>query len=125
MEAVAVRAMIVDDDEDMRELVRAMFELDGEIEMVGEEGDSVSGARRWAELRPDVLIVDYQLPGANGLDLAEWVLTQDADARILVFSAYLDEVAVARAHEIGVRELVAKERFRDLRELVFIHAPHH
>jgi DNA-binding NarL/FixJ family response regulator len=118
MRGRAVRALIVDDHEDMRGLVRMVFEMAGDIEVVGEADSAESGGRRWSELRPDVVVVDYRLPEANGLDLAEWILTQDPGADILLFSAYIDEATAARAQRVGVREMVAKDRFRDLPGLV-------
>jgi len=114
----AVRALIVDDHEDMRGLVRMVFELSGDIEVVGEADSAENGGRRWSELRPDVVVVDYRLPEANGLDLAEWILGQDPDVDILLFSAYIDEATATRAQQVGVRELVAKERFRELPALI-------
>jgi two-component system invasion response regulator UvrY len=121
MRGRAVRALIVDDHEDMRGLVRMVFEMADDIEVVGEADSAEAGRRRWAELRPDVVVVDYQLPEANGLDLAEWILAQDPGADILLFSAYIDEATAERAQRVGVRELIAKDRFRELPGLVTAH----
>jgi DNA-binding NarL/FixJ family response regulator len=109
-----MKALIVDDDEDMRGLVRLLFELEDDIEVVGEAGDAASGARCWAEQRPDVVVVDFRLPEGDGLDLAEWILAEDPGVCILLFSAFIDDATAARARQVGVRELVGKERYGDL-----------
>jgi DNA-binding NarL/FixJ family response regulator len=108
-----VRALIVDDDENMRELVRLLMELDGEIEVVGEADDACSGFRRWDEIRPDIAIIDYRMPGHNGLDLAAHILKDHPSAHILLFSAFLDDATTARADELGVRT-VSKDQVRQL-----------
>jgi DNA-binding NarL/FixJ family response regulator len=116
-----VRALIVDDHEDMRGLVRMIFEMAGDIEVVGEADSAETGGRCWSELHPDVIVLDYRLPDASGLDLAEWILAQDPEADILLFSAYIDTATAERAQRVGVRELVAKDRFRELPGLVAAH----
>lgn len=112
-----MRAVIVDDDEDMRDLLRVVMEL-SDIEVVGEAADACTGARCWADTRPDVLIVDYRMPGHNGLDLAEHVRTRDPDAMIMLFSSYLNEEALRRAVDIGVTAVVSKEQLRELPQLI-------
>ena len=112
-----MRAVIVDDDEDMRQLLRVVMELE-DIEVVGEAVDACAGARCWADLRPDVLIVDYRMPGHTGLELAEHILAQDPEARVLLFSSYLSDAAVRRAEEIGVAFVVPKDQMRALPGLI-------
>ena len=110
-----MRVLVVDDNEDMRSLVRLLFDLDG-VETV-EADDACPAARAWNETRPDFVVLDYQLPTHSGLDVAEWMLAQDATTNIVLFSAYLDDAAIARAEALGVRACVSKERVRELPSL--------
>ena len=110
-----MRALVVDDNEDMRELVKLTMMLAGD-EVIAEAVDACSGHRSWVEVQPDVLIVDYRMPGHNGLDLAEYILRTAPDANILLFSAFLDDETIARAEEIGVLA-VSKDDLKDLPDL--------
>lgn len=116
-----VRALLVDDDEDMRRLVRVLLELE-DIEVVGEAEDCKSGARAWAETDPDVVITDHQMPGCDGLELAAFILEQRPDARIVLFSSYLHDAALADADRLGV-VAVPKDQYLRLPELVRSTAP--
>lgn len=121
--AGAVRVLIVDDEEDMRDLVRMTLELADGIDVVGEAIDAEEAALRWESLRPDVLVVDQRLPGTSGLDLAVRILQEDPGACILLFSASLDSAIAGRAAEVGIRSCVSKDRIRELPVLVREHGP--
>lgn len=118
----AIGVLTVDDEEDMRALIRMTLELAAGIDVLGEAVDAAEGARSWRALRPDVLVLDHRLPGTSGLELATWILQEDPDARILLFSASLDEATVAQAAAVGIRSCVSKARLRELPSLVVEHA---
>ena len=107
-----MRVLIVDDDDDMRDLLRLTMELAGH-EIVGESADAPTGEQVWTDTRPDVVITDYRLPGDSGLDLAAHILGADPLARIILFSAHLDDRTLARAQELGVRT-APKDLLREL-----------
>jgi two-component system chemotaxis response regulator CheY len=115
-EGAAMRALIVDDNEDMRSLVSLTMQLAG-IDVAGEAADACGGVRGWRAQQPDVVILDYRLPDHSGLDAAAYILREDPSARIVLFSAYLDDAALARAADLGVRA-IGKDRVRDLPTLV-------
>lgn len=111
-----MRALVVDDNEDMRQLVKLLLDLAGGIEVI-EADDACPAAKAWTDERPDVVILDFQLPTHDGLAIAQWMIDQDPTTPIVLFSAYLDEQTLARAGEIGVRACVSKDRVSDLPEL--------
>ena len=106
-------ALVVDDNEDMRQLVKLHLDLAGGIDVI-EADDACPAAKAWADRRPDVVILDYQLPTHDGLEVAQWMVGQDPAVQILLFSAYLDDAAIARADELGVRACVSKDRVSEL-----------
>jgi NarL family two-component system response regulator LiaR len=61
------RVLLVEDNEDDRQLVRELLETEG-IEVVGEAPDGAVGVRLAAELEPDVVLMDLRLPGMSGLE---------------------------------------------------------
>jgi DNA-binding NarL/FixJ family response regulator len=113
-----VRTLIVDDSDDMRSLVRLLVDLTEGANVVAEAVDGAGAIARWRELRPDVIVLDQRLPDRSGLDVAEAILGEDPSANILIFSAFLDDRALARAEALGVRECVPKDQVRRLPELI-------
>lgn len=116
-----VSTMLVDDNEDMRSLVRLLIDLTDGAEVVAEAADASQALALWREHAPDVVVLDYRLPDQNGLDVAEEILREDPDAAIFLFSAFLDDRALERADRLGVRECVPKDQVRRLPQLVLEH----
>ena len=124
MEQRTNRALIVDDDEDMRLLLRVVIERANEgLEVVGEASDAVDGFERWREHRPDVMVVDQRMPGGTGLELAERILAEAPSQSIILFSAYLDEETTARAAEVGVRACLSKDDYREIPAALWRYGP--
>ncbi len=67
---------------------------------------------------PTVLVLDNQMPGVSGLDVAERVLATTPGQRIILFSAYLDDDVRQRAHEIGISACVPKSDVNRLPALI-------
>jgi DNA-binding NarL/FixJ family response regulator len=73
-----------------------------------EAADAESAERIFASERPDICLIDINLPTVSGFELARRVLAQDAGARIIMFSMNDDPVFVARAIEVGAKGFVSK-----------------
>lgn len=82
--------LIVDDDEEIRHVLRIMFELEG-FEIAGEAASGLEAIPMAMKHQPDVILLDYLMPGMNGEDTARMIRTIAPDARIVAFSAVLDE----------------------------------
>jgi CheY-like chemotaxis protein len=109
------RTLIVDDDEDMLLLLRVFLGgFSDEIELIGEATDGESALEEWRTKQPDVIVMDNRMPGRTGLEVAEEILGEDEEQGIILFTAYLDADVVERANEVGVCEVVGKDRFREL-----------
>jgi DNA-binding NarL/FixJ family response regulator len=77
--------LIVDDHPSFRASARAVLEADG-FEVVGEAADGAAAVAAYRVLRPDVILLDVQLPDANGFDLCEF-LCEDALPSIVLVSS--------------------------------------
>ena len=118
------RALIVDDDDNIRALVRTIIEWANEgLQVAAEAGDVTEALAQWREHRPDVVILDERMPEGSGLDLAATMLSEHPDQSIILFSAYLDSDMVRRAEELGVRECLSKERYRDIPAALWRYGP--
>src|SRR5688572_26893738 len=120
----AVRTLIVDDDEDMRFLVRSVIEAANEgLTVAGEARDGLTGLDSWRTDQPDVVLIDHRMPGMTGLELAEQILTEDPDQAIIMFSAYLDDAVVLRANQLGVKACLAKDAYQQIPDALWQHCP--
>jgi two-component system, NarL family, invasion response regulator UvrY len=103
----AMRVLIVDDHRIVASGCRALFAEDPEIVMLV-ASDAESGERAFVAERPDICVVDINLPTVSGFELARRILARDACARIIMFSMNDDPIFAARAIEIGAKGYVSK-----------------
>ena len=82
--------LIVDDDEEIRHVLRIMFELEG-FQIVGEAGTGLEAIPLALKHQPDVVLLDFMMPGMNGEETARMMRTIAPDSRIVAFSAILEE----------------------------------
>jgi NarL family two-component system response regulator LiaR len=97
-----VRIFIVDDHALVREGTVQLLKQSPDLEVVGQAGSGEEAVDMLQELRPDVALVDVNLPGMSGLALARLSAVSLPQMRVLVVSAYDDYAYVAEALDIGV-----------------------
>ena len=113
-----VSVLVVDDDDDMRELVRTIAEVRAQIETVREARDGEAGIEMWRKHHPDVIVMDQRMPAQTGLEAAERILKEDPKQAIILFSAFLTDTDVAEARRIGIRDCLAKDEVMRLADLI-------
>jgi DNA-binding NarL/FixJ family response regulator len=115
-----LRALIVDDDNDMRFLVRMTIEAANHgLTVAGEAATGTEAIASIEQDRPGVVVLDYRMPGMSGLETAEAILRDDPTQPIILFSAYLDAETVERAHDLGIRTCLAKTEVDRLPETLW------
>lgn len=102
-----MRVLIVDDHPIVVSGCRALLAGDSEI-VLAEASDAESGERFFAAQRPDVCVIDINLPTVSGFELARRILARDPAARIIMFSMNDDPIFAARAIEAGAKGYVSK-----------------
>jgi two-component system, NarL family, invasion response regulator UvrY len=102
-----MRILIVDDHPIVASGCRALLAGDGDVTIL-EAADAESGEGAFVTERPDVCVLDINLPGVSGFELARRILARDAAARIIMFSMNDDPIFAARAIEIGAKGYVSK-----------------
>ena len=107
-------ALIIDDDPDMRALVRTVLEIETNFVTCTESVDGIDGLELWRAERHDVVVLDQRMPGMAGLEVARAILSERPDQVVVMFSAWLEPPVVAAAEAMGVRAVLAKDRVADL-----------
>jgi two-component system, NarL family, invasion response regulator UvrY len=102
-----LRVLIVDDHPIVISGCRALLETDPEVEVL-EAQDGGSGFAAFFDSRPDVAVIDINLPGHSGLELMRRIIDRAPEARLIVFSMNDDPVIAARAIEAGAKGYIAK-----------------
>lgn len=99
-----IRTLVIDDEQPARERLKQLLGAHPDIEVVGEADDGVEAAEKIAELSPDLLLLDIQMPGASGLDVAA-SLGQPRPA--VIFCTAFDQYAVD-AFELSALDYLLK-----------------
>lgn len=108
-----MKAMIVDDHFVVRSGLVASLELEEDIAVVAEAENGEEALHRYASTRPDVVLMDLQLPGWNGIESTERLLEVDPGARILIFSTFAKDDEIQAALDSGAMGYLQKTAGRD------------
>jgi two-component system, NarL family, invasion response regulator UvrY len=103
----SMRVLIVDDHPIVASGCRALLAGDAKITIL-EASDAESGERVFLAEKPDVCVLDINLPTVSGFELARRILGHTASARLIMFSMNDDPVFAARAIEVGAKGYVSK-----------------
>jgi len=110
-----VRVLIVDDFQPWRRFARSALECDPEYKVVGFASDGLTAISRCKRLGPDLLLLDINLPGCDGITAAQEIRRVLPDVSIVFFSQSASVEYVEAALELGARGFIAK---RDIHELL-------
>ena len=119
-----ITTLIVDDENDVRSLIRLVVETaDNGLAVVGEAADGDEALDRWRTDRPVVVILDNRMPGLTGIEVAERILAEKPEQRIILFSAYLDSDTVKAARRVGINRCLEKTQITRLPSELWALAP--
>lgn len=107
MEKISV--LLVDDHSMVREGLKQLLELDGDIQVIGEAGNGVKCLELLSELEPDVLLLDINMPQMDGLQVLEKLHQMNSRQKVLILTIHNEVEYLARAVEIGVSGYVLKD----------------
>jgi CheY-like chemotaxis protein len=103
-----VRVLLVDDNPHILELVRVTFSFQEGLAVCGAVVDGLEAIDAWRALRPDVIIMDLEMPRLDGLVAARRILARDANQVIVLYSASFTAADREEAAAIGVARCVDK-----------------
>jgi DNA-binding NarL/FixJ family response regulator len=101
--------LIVDDHPLFRSGLRQVIASDPRFELIGETGDGEAALQLIQEKKPAVAVLDVNLPGLSGLEIARKLQTKRLPTRVIMLTMHKDEETCNRALDIGARGFVLKE----------------
>lgn len=102
-----MKVLVIEDHPIVVSGCRAVFAADCKIEMA-QAPNIEAGRKLYAAQKPDVVVIDINLPDGSGLDLAREILVLDKDAKVIIFTMSDAPVLAMHAMEIGARGYVSK-----------------
>ncbi|MCR4406698.1 MAG: response regulator transcription factor [Anaerolineae bacterium] len=111
-----IRVLIADDHRLFRQGLRHVCQAAGGIEVVGEAEDGWEAVRLAQQLKPDVILMDIQMPGQDGVEATRLITANDPPVRVIILTMYRQDQYVFEAIKAGARGYLLKDI--DERELV-------
>lgn len=108
----AIRVLIADDHPILRLGIAALLGGFADMEVVGEAADGNEALALFREHRPDVALMDLQMPGMNGLDAIDALRAEFPAARIIVLTTYQGDALIQRALKAGAASYLLKSSLR-------------
>lgn len=102
-----MKVLIIDDSADVRALIRVILEHRGHT-VAGEAGDGEAGLKAFAELRPDVVLLDIIMPGKSGIEVLEQIRELDPAAKVIMVTAVEQDGINRRLMLLGAAGTVFK-----------------
>ena len=101
--------VLADDHHIVRKGLRTLLEAEGEFAVIGEEADGLKVVALIERLRPDVLLLDVQMPGLNGLEITRQIVQRAFRTRVIILSMHANETYVREALRYGAHGYVLKD----------------
>ena len=106
---MSVKIMIADDHNMIREGLKQLLELDGDIKVISEAGDGEECLDLLNHIHPDVLLLDINMPKVNGLEVLERIRKKKMGIKVLVLTIHNEVEYLLRAVEIGIEGYILKD----------------
>ena len=111
-----ISVLVVDDHPILREGVAAVLQRQDDMRLVGEAENGAEAVERFRALKPDVVLMDLQMPGLTGLEAIQAIRAEAPNARIVVLTTYDGDAQAFQAMKAGAAAYLLKSSLR--KELV-------
>lgn len=104
---MTVRLVVADDTDHVRRMLVEILTVHG-FEVVGQAANGAQAVEMAVGAKPDVVVLDYKMPGPDGLETTRRIREEIPNQTVILYSAYVDEGLRAQAREAGVSACIAK-----------------
>lgn len=105
-----IRVLLVEDNDTFRETLELLFGLREEVEVIASVSTGDAAAPIARELKPDVVLMDYRMPGLNGADATRAVLAAQPNTRVICLTASVTAQEAAEVRAAGAIACVTKDQ---------------
>jgi DNA-binding NarL/FixJ family response regulator len=105
--ARTIRVMVVDDTDHVRRMLTSMLSLDG-FAVVGEASSGPVAVDAVDEADPDIVVIDYKMPGMDGLATARGIRARRPNQVMILYTAYIDDALERAAADAGISLCIGK-----------------
>ena len=105
---VGKRILIVDDGEEVRQVLRAVFEARSSYEVCGEASNGVEAVAMARELKPDLVLLDVAMPMLNGVEVASVLAGSIPNLPVVLYTMYNEMLGLTLATAVGAKAVVSK-----------------
>jgi NarL family two-component system response regulator YdfI len=109
-----IRVLIADDHMLVREGLRTILEVAGDIELVGEAADGAEATRLASELAPDVVLMDLRMPNVDGIEALRQIKIQHPAVEVVILTTYDDDDYIVQGLRAGARGYLLKDAGREV-----------
>lgn len=113
---MTINILIVDDHSVFRSGIIKVLEAEDNITIIGEANDGASALELVSEIKPDIVMMDIEMPGTNGIDTAKKIKSQFPSTKIVLLSMHLNPNFVFDALKAGIEGYVTK--MSDIEEVI-------
>ncbi len=105
-----IRILTVDDHPLLRKGIAALVNVENDMKLVAEASNGEEAIEQFRLYRPDVTLMDIQMPGLNGIETISQILKESPNARIIVLTTYSGDVQAVRSLKAGARAYLLKRQ---------------
>ena len=102
----AIRVFLVDDHQVILEGLRHLFELEEDIEIIGQSANAKEVLTQVEMLSPDIVLMDIKMPGVDGIELTRQIMQRSLSCKVIMLTMF--EQYLGKAMEVGARGYLIK-----------------
>ena len=106
----SIRILLVDDQSSVRRGLAMRLQLEPDITVIGEAEDGNAAVAAAQTLQPDVLVMDYEMPGMDGIEATKTLTDLGSESRVIMLSIHDNPTVKQAAADAGVHAFVAKHQ---------------
>ena len=107
--SMSIKVMLADDHVLMREGIRQLLEFDGSIDVIAEANDGEECLEKLNAVKPQVLLLDINMPKKNGIEVLEDIKKKNIDVKVLILTVHNEIEYLLKAVDIGVDGYILKD----------------